>query len=297
MATRERFEVLVVGAGPAGMAAACAASAAAEVGVVDDNPSPGGQVWRSGKISVGDRLAGKWLRKFANAKVARIHATQIVAAPERGLLMAERDGRPIELRYDKLVLATGARERFLAFPGWMLPNVVGAGGLQAMLKAGLSVEGKRVVLAGSGPLLLSVAAYARQAGAIVPLLAEQAAWPRVAAFGMQLLWLSPDKLWQGMGYRWSLRNTRLFDRLLADSRARQREDRGRDASVRRPDLDRTMRPARLRLRPRAQFGIADVARLRNSRWRRCGQCVAGKQRSRQFIARAKSRAWAARSWP
>ncbi len=89
-----------------------------------------------------------------------------------------------------------------------MPNVVGAGGLQALLKAGLPVDGKRIVVAGSGPLLLSAAAYARQCGAIVSVVAEQAPWIRVASFGLQLLWLGPSKLWQGAGCRWLLRNTR-----------------------------------------------------------------------------------------
>ena len=61
-----------------------------------------------------------------------------------------------------LILATGARERFLPFPGWTLPNVMGAGGLQAMVKSGLRFAGKRVVVAGTGPLLLAVAAYLRE---------------------------------------------------------------------------------------------------------------------------------------
>jgi NADPH-dependent 2,4-dienoyl-CoA reductase/sulfur reductase-like enzyme len=208
MATHERFQVLIVGAGPAGIAAACAACNAAKVGVVDENPLPGGQIWRGGKPPEGDRKASLLLRRFQELRIERLHGTQIVAAPAPGLLLAEREGKPVELAYEKLILATGARERFLPFPGWTLPNMVGAGGLQALLKAGLPVEGKRIIVAGSGPLLLSVAACARQLGATVPVVAEQAPWHRIAAFGVQLLWLGPDKLWQGAGYRWTLRNTR-----------------------------------------------------------------------------------------
>jgi NADPH-dependent 2,4-dienoyl-CoA reductase/sulfur reductase-like enzyme len=207
MATHEQFEILVVGAGPAGIAAACSASSAAKVGLVDDNPTPGGQIWRGGRPPTGDRLAN-WLNRLAEVKIERILGTQLVSAPEPNVLLAERNGTAVELHYDKLILATGARERFLPFPGWTLPNVVGAGGLQALLKAGLPVEGKRVVVAGSGPLLLSVAAYAQQRGAKVAVVAEQAAGLRVAAFGMQLLWLSPGKLSQGLGYRWLLRSAR-----------------------------------------------------------------------------------------
>jgi NADPH-dependent 2,4-dienoyl-CoA reductase/sulfur reductase-like enzyme len=208
MTTPDRIEVLVIGAGPAGIAAACAASGKAAVAVVDDNPSAGGQIWRGGMPPAGDRTASKLLQSFAQAKIVRIPGAQIVAHPEPGVLLAERDGLPIELFYDKLILATGARERFIPFPGWTLPNVVGAGGVQALVKSGVPVDGKRVIVAGSGPLLLSVAAYLQDHGAIVPLVAEQAPWHRVAAFGLKLAWLSPNKLVQGAAYRWALRGTR-----------------------------------------------------------------------------------------
>ena len=90
------------------------------------------------------------------------------------MLLAETRHDVLELRYEALILATGARERFLPFPGWTLPNVMGAGGLQALVKTGLPIEGKRVIVAGSGPLLPAVAAYLRGRGAEVLLIAEQA---------------------------------------------------------------------------------------------------------------------------
>jgi NADPH-dependent 2,4-dienoyl-CoA reductase/sulfur reductase-like enzyme len=104
------------------------------------------------------------------------------------------------LGYQKLVLATGAKERFLPFPGWTLPNVMGAGGLQALVKSGLPIAGKRVVVAGSGPLLLAVAAYLREQGATIPLICEQAPWASLARFGMALL-AQPKKICQA----WRLR--------------------------------------------------------------------------------------------
>jgi len=208
MAMHERFQVLVVGAGPAGIAAACAAAEKASVGVVDDNPFAGGQIWRGSASLAGDHLAAKWLTRLWKTRIARMLGTQIVAQPGPGVLLAEREGRSIELHYEKLILATGAREWFLPFPGWTLPNCVGAGGLQALVKSGVPVTGKRVIVAGSGPLLLTVAAYLHEHGAIVRLVAEQAPWRRVAIFGLQLAWLGPNKLLQGAAYRWALRGTR-----------------------------------------------------------------------------------------
>src|ERR1700723_4770968 len=102
---------------------------------------------------------------------------RVFAAPAPGVLALERSDTNLELRYRSLILATGARERFLPFPGWTLPNVMGAGGLQALAKSGLDIAGKRVVIAGTGPLLLAVAAYARKCGAKVVGICEQTTRP------------------------------------------------------------------------------------------------------------------------
>jgi NADPH-dependent 2,4-dienoyl-CoA reductase/sulfur reductase-like enzyme len=107
--------------------------------------------------------------------------------PEPGVLLAEGLEDVCELGYRTLVLVTGARERFLPFPGWTLPNVVGAGGLQGLVKSGLPIKGKRVVVAGTGPLLIAVASYLRKHGAEIPLICEQASWGRLMKFGLTLL--------------------------------------------------------------------------------------------------------------
>jgi NADPH-dependent 2,4-dienoyl-CoA reductase/sulfur reductase-like enzyme len=109
-----------------------------------------------------------------------------------------------QLSYSKLILCTGARELFLPFPGWTLPNVFGVGGLQALAKSGLSVQGKRIVVAGSGPLLLAVAAYLQDHGAIVPVIAEQASWTSLAKFGLALL-QHPAKVKQALALKRSVR--------------------------------------------------------------------------------------------
>jgi NADPH-dependent 2,4-dienoyl-CoA reductase/sulfur reductase-like enzyme len=114
--------------------------------------------------------------------------------------------RPTALAFTwrKLIVATGARELFLPFPGWTLPNVVGAGGLSALVKGGLPVRGKRVVVAGSGPLLIAVAAELRRHGAKVACIAEQAGFRSLLRFGLKLPWLAPAKLAQAIGYQYEL---------------------------------------------------------------------------------------------
>ncbi len=180
-------EVLIVGAGPAGLAAACcAAETGKRVSVTDDNPDLGGQIWRVAQKSKTSKEAAGWFERIRNSKIEFINGARVFQQSSDQTLLAETVQGLAELSYQKLILSTGARERFLPFPGWTLPNVFGAGGLQALVKSGLSIEGKRAVIAGSGPLLLAVAGYLRERGANVMLIAEQAATRSVAAFGLGL---------------------------------------------------------------------------------------------------------------
>jgi len=175
--------VLVVGAGPAGLAAAWrAAQNRLRVTVVDDNPTAGGQIWRGGPPE-----AQVWFERIRSVDVEVINGARVFQQLGPGILLAETNSGVCELNYSSVVLATGARERFLPFPGWTLPNVMGAGGLQALVKTGLPIEGKRVIVAGSGPLLLAVGAYLRGHGAEMLLIAEQAAVLRLARFGIGLM--------------------------------------------------------------------------------------------------------------
>jgi NADPH-dependent 2,4-dienoyl-CoA reductase/sulfur reductase-like enzyme len=106
-------------------------------------------------------------------------------------------------RFESLILATGARERFLPFPGWTLPGVFGAGGLQALVRGGYDVRGKRIVVAGAGPLLLAVAAHLKQDGAEIVTIAEQSPLSQLAGFAPSLL-SRPGKILQGMQLRLEL---------------------------------------------------------------------------------------------
>jgi NADPH-dependent 2,4-dienoyl-CoA reductase/sulfur reductase-like enzyme len=124
----------------------------------------------------------------------------VFAATPGGILHAETPQEILQVRWRKLVLATGARELFLPFPGWTLPHVMGAGALQAMVKAGWPVAGRQVVVAGSGPLLLAVAASLRAHGARVEVVAEQSSLKALLRFAWVLTRLAPSKLLEAASY-------------------------------------------------------------------------------------------------
>jgi NADPH-dependent 2,4-dienoyl-CoA reductase/sulfur reductase-like enzyme len=202
--TERTVEVLVVGAGPAGLAAACCASEAGrKVAVLDDNPTPGGQIWRGESRRSNYPQAAYWLDRLRRSRAEVLCGTRVVGEADHGALLVDHDDDISEIRYGKLILATGARERFLPFPGWTLPNVMGAGGLQALVKGGLPIEGRTVAVAGSGPLLLAVAAYLNRRGAQVALIAEQARFTSLVRLGYRLL-AEPAKLREALELHWQL---------------------------------------------------------------------------------------------
>lgn len=201
----DRFDIAVIGAGPAGLAAAAAAAAHGQrVALIDSQPAPGGQVWRQDVAHGYPALAR---RSIDGARAMRgitwLPETQVIAA-EPGRLLLQDPRRGYLLPFRALVVATGARELLLPFPGWTLPGVVGAGGLQALLKQGWALRGRRVLIAGSGPLLLAAAATARRHGAIVLGIHEQAPASAVNAFARGL-WRWPGKAVQAAALRLSLR--------------------------------------------------------------------------------------------
>lgn len=193
-------DVLVVGAGPGGLvSAATAAEAGMRVCLVDDNPSAGGQIWRSG-IGDANPEAMRMLHRLQDSGVETRFGWRVVEAPAERALRIEQSGSFADIGYTSLILATGARERFLPFPGWTLPGVYGAGGLQAFVKSGFDIRGKCVVVAGTGPLLLAVAAHLRAAGAKIVSVVEQASLQRLTRFSLGMVRGQIGKLVEGAGY-------------------------------------------------------------------------------------------------
>ena len=189
--------VVIVGAGPAGLAAAGVASAAGlDVLLLDAAPLPGGQIWRA-RQGVAAQPVARALGRLASAGVRVLAGTRVVMALSGRVLLIDGPHGAQRVHWNKLVLATGARERLLPFPGWTLPGVFGAGGLQALVKGGWPIRGRRVLVAGTGPLLLAAAATLRREGADVAGLVEEAP-PRALARFAGTLAANPGKALQAL---------------------------------------------------------------------------------------------------
>jgi NADPH-dependent 2,4-dienoyl-CoA reductase/sulfur reductase-like enzyme len=182
---RLHFKIVVIGGGPAGLAAAAsAAQSTTDIALIDDNPALGGQIWRRGIYGASDKQARRWIE--GSSAITIFNRAKVIAVAQPDVLVVETAIEAFEVQFEQLIIATGAHELFLPFPGWTLPGVMGAGGLQALVKGGLPVSGKRIVVAGSGPLLLAVAAYLKGKGAHVLMIAEQASWSKLATFALHL---------------------------------------------------------------------------------------------------------------
>jgi NADPH-dependent 2,4-dienoyl-CoA reductase/sulfur reductase-like enzyme len=196
-------DVAVVGAGPAGIAAACrAAEAGASTLILDEGDAAGGQIYRHRPPNAPDAIR-PWLTRLDRSGARRLGGASVFDAWREGdelRLLAETNGAGLAVSARRLVLATGARELFLPFPGWTLPGVLGAGGAQALWKSGADLRGRTAVVAGSGPLLLPVAASLTKAAARVALVAEQASWIALAGFGASLA-RRPSKIGEAVRHR------------------------------------------------------------------------------------------------
>lgn len=212
----EVFDCLVIGAGPGGLAAAAtAAECGMRVALVDDNPAAGGQIWRQGNTHISSaHPAERGIERVRRGKAQVLCGWRATNAGSDAsgtpYIRVEDMGGFQDLRYLKLILATGARELFLPFPGWTLPGIYGAGGLQAFVKSGFDVCGRRIVLAGTGPLLMAVAAHLREAGAKIVAVVEQAPLPRLASLGVHLATSQPEKLLEGLRYRLRSMGTKYY---------------------------------------------------------------------------------------
>lgn len=203
----ERPDVLVVGAGPAGLAAAeAAAQNGTDVLLLDERRTAGGQFYKQTDPAL-DQSAldrqqqdgAKMIAKTSLSGAKTIANATIWGAFEGPLLCAEVDGAPLEVRPKAVVVATGAYERPLMVPGWDLPGVMTTGAAQTLWRCYRVVPGRRIAIAGNGPLNFQVALELSRAGCDIVVVAEAAPPPHSRpAAAAAMLSSDPGLTWEGM---------------------------------------------------------------------------------------------------
>lgn len=210
------YDLIVLGAGPAGAAAAIKArSLGLRVAVIDEAPAAGGQVYRAPSSALtattpdADRAKGVALRARLAASGAVLYANHRVWSLTSGFsVIAIGPGGPLTLEAPNLIVAAGAIERHIPVTGWTSPGVIGLTGATILLKAHGVLPGRRVVVAGSGPLLLLVASKIIAAGGEVVAVVDAA--PRtgwLARAGAMLA--RPDLMAKGSGWLLALLKARV----------------------------------------------------------------------------------------
>ena len=211
-----RHQVIVVGAGPAGLnAAKYAANAGCEVALIDAGKRLGGQYWRhTGAHNFDQSLhqdfdSASLLMDAvrANPRITIYSQTTIWSASiiNEEIVLRTKSGAFVTQR---LILATGAYDRTIPFPGWDIPGVMTAGAAQSLLKGSGVIVGKNIVVAGTGPFLLPVAAALSTHGADSVKLFEassRTAWlPH-----LHILLLNPTKIFDALTYFKVLRSRKV----------------------------------------------------------------------------------------
>lgn len=204
------FDAIVIGAGPAGLsAAACLAEMGLEVLTLDEQNQPGGQLFCNIETALpknrylfgddydrGVKLAARFRKSGAGYE----NSASVWQVDPDGKICYSQSGKSRQIRANYVIAATGAMERPMPFPGWNLPGVMGAGAVNKLAKqASLRPSGK-VVLAGSGPLLLLEATLLIKKGIHISAILETTpAFPTVSAFShVPKALRRTDFLWKGV---------------------------------------------------------------------------------------------------
>lgn len=206
-------DLLVIGGGPAGLAAAAVgAGHGLRTVLLDERPTPGGQVYRQPgpgfrvlrPARVGrDYQRGQALIGQARQAGAELRTATPVASLRGTTAIVLDSGRTRQIKAGAVIVAAGAHDRPVPFRGWTLPGVVTAGGAQALVKASRVIPGNRLAFAGSGPLALAFPAQLRKYGVNV-VLALEAGPPPGPATALALLRAARgnvEMLRDGLSYR------------------------------------------------------------------------------------------------
>jgi octopine oxidase subunit A len=207
---RDRYDVVVIGAGPAGLAAAAAAAGAGlSTLLLDENAGPGGQVWRAinatpvktRAVLGAEYWAGGAIIQAARTSGAEIVHRATVWSLDRNLeIGVSISSGSAFVGARRVIIATGAQERPFPIPGWTLPGVMTAGAAQTMLKSSGMVPDRRTIIAGQGPLLWLLAAQIlRLGGRIDRVLDTTARSNYLAALPYAFAFMTSSYFMKGLG--------------------------------------------------------------------------------------------------
>jgi glycine/D-amino acid oxidase-like deaminating enzyme len=214
------LDLLVIGAGPGGLAAATAAARrGAEVMIVDERPHPGGQYFKplapshhaETRIDRQFTRGRAWVQAARDAGVVILQEAHVWGAHAVDEVMAVVQGSEIVFRPRRLVIATGAYERPVPFRGWTLPGVMTSGAAQTLTRAYRVAPGRRVMIAGNGPLNLQLACELLDAGVQVVAVLDSASRPSPRQWRLlsSALRSAPDLIALGVHYLRKLRRARV----------------------------------------------------------------------------------------
>ena len=205
----KKVDLVVLGAGPAGVAAANVASKeGAEVVIIDENSSAGGQIYRAppnefqpqNSFKSDEFREGEKQRNILeNSDLTALFKHRVWSVSSDLVVSTVGPNGLSSWHARSLIIANGALERIIPFPGWTIPGVIGLAASTILLKSQYVLPGQSTVVAGCGPLLIAVANGIIKSGGKVSAIIDlnsKSDW--IKAFPRLLS--RPDQLFKGMSW-------------------------------------------------------------------------------------------------
>jgi len=166
--TEEKYNVVIVGSGFSGIVAAnILAGFNLRIVLIDENIHIGGQLLRKIPDQLGNyfsfhtdktkKIGFNFIKQVKEKNIKILNKTRVIGIyPDKKILLEQEDKRVISIKFDYILFATGARERFLPFMGWTKPGVYSTGLVQVLMKSSGILCSEKILISGSGLFLFAV---------------------------------------------------------------------------------------------------------------------------------------------